>query len=84
MKACLDKLKEPENVAILVQRRDSWLIAGAKVVGTLGVVLIYRALMGDQVTRGIINVNLFSEKYKKLKDSEDKDLGAQTSCKSTI
>ena len=79
MSACLDKLKEPGNVAILVQRRDSWLMAGAKVVGTLGTILIYRAMMGDQVTKGIKNTNLLAERYHKLKDSEDKGLGSQAS-----
>ncbi|MDF1678796.1 MAG: hypothetical protein P1U32_08905 [Legionellaceae bacterium] len=82
IKACLDKLQKPRNVDILKLRRDSWLMTSAKVVSTLGLILIYRALMGDKVTQGIRNASMFAKKYEHLqssknKDSEDKDLGAQ-------
>jgi hypothetical protein len=79
--ACIAKLKEPENVKILSKRRDTWLVGAAKIAFSFGTILIYRCLMGDQVTKGIRNVNLFAKKYQKMKDSENADVEQQASKK---
>jgi hypothetical protein len=69
IEACLAVLQKPENVNILKQRRDSWLVSSAKIALSLGTILIYRYLMGDQVTQGIRNFNMFEKKNKKMNDA---------------
>lgn len=75
--ACIAELKKPENVEILSKRRDTWFIGTAKIAFSLGTILIYRCLMGNQVTQGIKNVNFFAKGYQKMKDSENTNLEQQ-------
>ena len=59
--------------SFLSQRRDSWLIGGLKIACTLGTILIYRYLMGGQVTQGAKNAIFFSEQLKSLNASPTVD-----------
>lgn len=54
-----------KNRETLKERRDSWLVDKIKIVGSLGSILLYRYLMGDEVTRGMKNLNSFIKDYSK-------------------
>ena len=65
-KNCLRILKAENNKTVLSQHRDSWLVATAKTVCTLGLIYLYRALMGCEVTHGIQLVTMFAKQSQEL------------------
>lgn len=65
IQACLNILTKEDNRAILSKRRDTWLANGLKIIATLGIVLIYRALKGEKVTEGGRIVHSFKSQLEK-------------------